>query len=206
MVELKRLEHLELDALREVANIGAGHAATALSQMIRRRIMLSVPRLEISRLEDVPDAFSPPDQIVAAVLMHVLGDLSGRTLLILPQASAERLAVAVQGKGEGASGPLGDMERSALNEVGNIVTSAYMNALSDFLGLMLLPSVPSLRVDLVQAVLTTACTDFGHRHDHVFCVDTLFTLDEIGEPINGHFVLLPDAESLDVILRAVRAL
>src|ERR1041384_6034542 len=92
MEDLRSLKALQLDALREVANIGAGHAATALSQMIGETIMISVPTINVSPLEDVPPQVAAPDEPVAAVLMHMLGDLTGRTLLVFPRRTALRLA------------------------------------------------------------------------------------------------------------------
>src|SRR5438309_3050808 len=92
MQQLQTLKAIQLDALREVANIGAGHAATALSQMVGETIMISVPTINVARLEDVPPQFSEPDEPVAAVLMHMMGDLTGRTLLVFPRRTALRLA------------------------------------------------------------------------------------------------------------------
>ena len=92
MEDLRSLKAMQLDALREVANIGAGHAATALSQMVGETIMISVPTINVSRLEDVPPQVAAPDEPVAAVLMHMLGDLTGRTLLVFPRRTALRLA------------------------------------------------------------------------------------------------------------------
>src|ERR1700716_4392563 len=91
MDDMRSLKAIQLDALREVANIGAGHAATALSQMINSTIMISVPTINVSRLEEVPPQISAPEEPVAAVLMHMLGDLTGRTLLVFPKPTAVRL-------------------------------------------------------------------------------------------------------------------
>src|SRR3989449_11106273 len=91
MQDVRDLKALQIDALREVANIGAGHAATALSQMTNRRIMISVPQINVARLEEVPDLLGSPQDVVAAVLMHMLGDLTGRTLLLFPEAVGRRL-------------------------------------------------------------------------------------------------------------------
>src|SRR5438874_9708047 len=91
MEDVRDLKALQIDALREVANIGAGHAATALSQLTNRRIMISVPQINIARLEEVPDLLGDPQEVVAAVLMHMLGDLTGRTLLMFPEAMARQL-------------------------------------------------------------------------------------------------------------------
>jgi chemotaxis protein CheC len=96
------------------------------------------------------------------------------------------------------------MQQSAIKEAGNILSSAYMNALSDFMGMMLLPSPPSLAIDMSTAVLTTAYLQFGSDKDYVFCVESEFRMSDVGEKLSGYFLLLPDAASLQAILRAVR--
>src|SRR5680860_494878 len=203
MLDIRDLEEIQLDGLREVANIGAGHAATALSQMTQRRIMVSVPALDIVRLEEVPDLLVKHDEIVAAVLLHILGDLTGRALLIFPRSSAVKLAEILLRREPGNTDEFGELEQSAIKEAGNILCAAYMNALSDFLGMMLLPSVPVMVIDLCAAVLTTTCTNFGEERDYVFGIKTEFTMVD-SESVEGHFILLPDADSLDVILRSIR--
>ena len=203
MEDLRTLKAIQMDALREVANIGAGHAATALSQMVGHTIMISVPTINVSRLEDMPPQVAAPDEPVAAVLMHMLGDLTGRTLLVFPRKTAIRLAGMLLRR-DGGNGDFTEMEQSAIKEAGNILSSAYMNALSDFMGMMLLPSPPSLAVDMSTAVLTTAYLQFGTDKDYVFCVESEFLMGGADERMRGFFLLLPDPASLQAILKAVR--
>lgn len=203
MEDFRGLKELQLDALREVANIGAGHAATALSQMTNRKIMISVPQINISRLEEVPELLGSPQDVVAAVLMHMLGDLTGRTLLLFPEAVGRRLCDMLLRRPVGATLAFDVLEQSCLKEAGNILSGAYMNALSEFMGMLLLPSVPSLAVDLSAAVLTTTYLNFGHDRDFVFCVETEFHIDS-EEGLRGHFLLLPDLASLRAIFDAIR--
>lgn len=204
MDEVLKLKDRELDALREVANIGAGHAATALSQLTGRRIMIDVPSVHVNRLEDAPDAVGEPEQVVAAVLMHFLGDLTGRTLLLFDRDGAYRLADLLLSRTPGETRAFGDMEQSSIKETANILTGAYMNALSDFLGIMLLPSVPSMAVDLAGAILSSAYLNFGRDRDYVICLDTRFHFMETGTTLVGHFLMIPDAASLSIILKAIR--
>jgi chemotaxis protein CheC len=204
MDDIRSLKPMQLDALREVANIGAGHAATALSTMTGGTIMITVPTINVARLEDVPPQISAPEEPVAAVLMHMLGDLTGRTLLVFPKPTALRLSELMLRRAQGTSTELGTLEQSAIKEAGNILSGAYMNALSDFMGLMLLPSPPSLAVDMSAAVLTTAYLQFGSDKDFVFCVESQFFMKEVNEYLRGFFLLLPDFASLQAILRAVR--
>jgi chemotaxis protein CheC len=204
MDDIRDLKALQLDALREVENIGAGHAATALSQMTNRRIMISVPKITVSRLEDVAGLLGKPDEVVAGILLHMLGDLTGRTLLVFPETAARRLCDLLLARPIGTTTEFGMLEQSSLKEAGNILCGAYMNALSSFMGMMLLPSVPSLVIDLSAAVLTSTYLNFGHDRDYVFCVETQFQFRAENESLAGHFLLMPDMASLRAILQAVR--
>lgn len=204
MEDVRDLKESQLDAMREVANIGAGHAATALSQMTNRKIMITVPRVNIRPLEEACDAIMPPDEVVAGILMHMMGDLTGRALLLFPQSSAQTLCDFLLRREVGTTRDFGEMERSSLKEAGNILASAYLNALSDFMGMMLVPSVPSLVIDLCGAVLTSAHLNFGHDREYAFCVETAFRLEGAAEPLGGRFLLLPDLASLRSIFDAIR--
>lgn len=204
MEDIRALSPHQLDALREVANIGAGHAATALSQMIGGTIMISVPTINITTIEEVPSQVSGPEEPVAAVLMHMLGDLTGRTLLVFPKNTAMRMSELMLRRPEGSSRDLGELEQSAIKEAGNILSGQYMNALSEFMGMMLLPSPPSLAVDMSAAVLTTTYLQWAPDREHVFCVESEFQLADTAERLRGFFLLLPDPASLQAILRAIR--
>ena len=204
MEDVRDLKESQLDAMREVANIGAGHAATALSQMTNRTIMITVPRVNMRPLEEACDTVGAPDEVMAAILMHMMGDLTGRALLLFPQRSARTLCDFLLQREVGTTQEFAEMEQSALKEAGNILASAYLNALSDFMGMMLVPSVPSLVIDLSAAVLTSAHLNFGHDRDYAFCVETSFRLEGSTEPLGGHFLLLPDMASLRSIFDAIR--
>ena len=194
----------QLDALREVANIGAGHAATALSQMVNTRIMVDIPEIRIVPIEEVGTLVGAPDQIVSAVVMQLLGDVTGRTLQIFPWRSAVQLtSVLLNRRQVVRPEDFGEVEQSTLKEVGNILVGAYINALSEFMGLMLFMSPPAIAIDTAQAVLTTSSINFGNQHDYVFAVNTRLGMDDSTE-MGGYFLLLPDEASLKVILRSLR--
>ncbi|HEX7120149.1 MAG TPA: chemotaxis protein CheC [Longimicrobiales bacterium] len=196
---------MQRDALREVANIGAGHAATALSQLTGRRIWVDAPQIQVVRVEEVGMLTGHSEEVVACVAMQVLGDLAGRTLQIFPERTACRLAGILLSRDDiDFPDGFGDVEKSALKEAGNIIGAAYLNALSDFLGMMLLTSVPAMAIDLAGAVLTSGSITEGAESDHLICIDTLFRMDEEREALKGHFLLMPDPDSLQVILQAIR--
>ncbi len=201
MADARDLSPEQLDALREVANIGAGHAATALSQMTGQRIMISVPRVNIAPLEDVPNQIAEKEEPVAAVLMRMMGDLTGITLLVFPKASALQVASLMMHR---PATDLGTIEQSAIKEAGNILGSSYMNALAEFMGMILMPSPPSLAVDLSNAVLSSTYVEVAGGTEYVFCVESEFLLREDNTRVRGIFLLLPDAPSLTAVLRAVR--
>lgn len=204
MEDVRDLKESQLDAMREVANIGAGHAATALSQMTNRTIMITVPRVNVRPLEEACEIVGTPGDVMAAILMHMMGDLTGRALLMFPQPAARTLCDFLLRREPGTTQDFGEMEKSGLKEAGNILASAYLNALSDFMGMMLVPSVPSLVIDLSGAVLTSAHLNFGHDRDFAFCVETSFRVEGASEPLGGHFLLLPDVASLRSIFDAIR--
>jgi len=173
--------------------------------MIGRTIMISVPRINLARLEEVPSQVGDPDDPVAVVLMHMYGDLRGRTLLVFPRETASRLAsMLLRGVGDKSADEREALEQSAIKEVGNILSSAYLNALSEFMGMMLLPSPPSLAEDMSAAVLTTIYLQFGADKDLVFCVESEFIMSDVGEKLRGFFLLLPDPESLQILLKTIR--
>jgi chemotaxis protein CheC len=204
MDALRKFSDRQLDALREVANIGAGHAATALSQMTGQTIMISVPRLVVSAVHEIPNHVAESDEPVAAVLLRMMGDLTGLTLLVFPRHSALRLAEMMSHKPEGSYTEIGAYEESAIKEAGNILSSAYLNALAEFMGMILLPSPPQLEMDMSDAILTSTYLESSRGTDVVFVIESEFFLKELNEALRGFFFLLPDTASLEQILRAVR--
>jgi chemotaxis protein CheC len=204
MSAIRSLKTIQLDALRETANIGAGHAATALSQMTGITIMIQVPNITVSSMAELPSQFTPEEEPVSAVVMHMLGDLSGRTMLVFPKPTVMRLAELMLRRPVGSSTAFSELETSAIKEAGNILSGAYMNALSDFLGMLLLPSPPSLVIDMSAAVLTSAIGECAPDPDAILCVESEFQLLELNQTLRGLFLLLPDPASLQVMLRALR--
>ena len=192
-----------VDALKEVANIGAGHAATALSLLTGARIMIDVPTVNVAPLDELIPGIADSDSQIVSVLMEMHGSLTGHTLLALPLATGRRLADLMLRRERRSGGPLDVLEESALKEAGNILGGAYMTALSEFLGMTLLPSPPRLTVGTTRTVMDE------HKRQAASaavacCVETEFTFEEIGERFRGFFLLLPDAESFALIFAAVR--
>ena len=202
-MEIAKLGAIQMDALKEVANIGACHAATALSELTGEKVLVNVPVIRINPIEKVFEMVAKPQDAVAGVLIYFLGDMTGRTLLMFPQESAWHLADCLLHRPLGTTRSFSEIEESAMKEVSNVLTCAYMNALGDLLGLVMVPSVPSMTVDMASAVLQTVSLDFGSDKEVVFCIETEFRFVEKETVLNGYFLLLPDPDSLKVILKAI---
>lgn len=192
---------MQLDALREIGNVGAGNSATALSQIINRKIDMSVPDVAIMPLDEVPDVVGGPDVMVVGVFLRVYGLAPGSVLFLLPRDSAFYLIDMLMGKERGQTQSLDFMDESALMEIGNILAGAYLNALSYFTKLTLLPSIPALAMDMAAAILSVVLVQLGQMGDHALVIETEFLSEDDG--IKGHFFLIPDPGSLDTILAAV---
>ncbi len=199
--EILKLSVLQLDALREIGNVGAGNAATALSQIINRKIDMTVPQVSILPLGDVPDVVGGPDAMVAGVYLRVFGPAPSSILFLLPRDSAFCLVDMLMGREQGFTTSLNSMDESALMEIGNILAGAYLNALSFFTRLTLLPSIPALAMDMAGAILSVILSQIGAMGDHALVIETEFTTDFEG--VKGHFFLIPDPGSLSTILSAI---
>jgi chemotaxis protein CheC len=198
MIDAKRLTPEQLDALREVANIGSGHAATSLSQLMGKKVMVRVPKILTGPLEDVILKIADPNDVVVSVLLYFLGDLTGRTLLLYPFDDAQELTSLLMPAVQ--DNPV-EVQESLLKEVSNILSCSYMNSLGELLGLLILPSVPGMIVDMVGAVLSSVVLEFGREKDFIFCVETEFDFGDVEKPLSAYFLLLPDTASLGLILK-----
>jgi chemotaxis protein CheC len=196
MSDEKTLTPLQLDALREVGNIGSGNAAVALSSMVDKKVMLSVPRASLVPLVRVSDLVGGAETTVAGVYLHVTGEASGSMLLLLEEASAYDLAKLMV-SADNAS-PLTTMEQSALQETGSILAGSYLNALSQMTGLLLRPSVPGYALDMAGAIIDFILIEISQSEDHVLVIETQFDVD--AHTIKGHLILFPDLGSLSILL------
>jgi chemotaxis protein CheC len=198
MIDAKHLSAVQLDAIKEVANIGGGHAATSLSELLSKKVMVHVPKIITGPLEEVILKIADPNDVVVSVLLYFLGDLTGRTLLLYPLDDAQDLTTLLMPADKDHSS---ELKESLLKEVSNILSCSYMNALGELLGLLILPSVPGMVVDMIGAVLSSVVLEFGREKDFVFCVETEFDFGEHNRPLSTYFLLLPDRTSLEVILK-----
>ena len=188
------------DVLKEIGNIGAGNAMTALSQMLGCKIDMGVPKVELLDFSDVGTAIGGEEQIMVGVFLGVEGDITGSMLFLVEQKSAKYLINKVM-MGMGDPGEeFTEMELSAMQEVGNIITGAYLNSLSTLTNLKIYPSPPALTVDMAGAILSVPAIEFGIYGDQILMIQSKF-FDEV--QIDGYFILVPDVESYKKILSSL---
>ncbi|AQT83630.1 CheY-P-specific phosphatase CheC [Paenibacillus larvae subsp. pulvifaciens] len=197
MEELRQLADFQLDVLKEVGNIGAGHAATALSTLLSKPVDMTVPSVRLVPFESIAESVGGDEQIVLAVFLRVLGDAPGNMFFIMDTASAKNLLRSMAGMDITSYEKFSEMEYSALGEIGNILVGSYVSSLADFTGLSLSPTVPSLAIDMAGAVLSFGLLQFGQMGDQALLIDTKFL--EGQEEVRGHFFLIPDPESFGMI-------
>ena len=203
MGDVHGLDDKQLDALRELVNIGASHAATGLSRMTERTTMISVPKVEMLQLRAIPQLVGAASRVLVAVTMQMLGDLTGCIVFVLREEDAHRLCDLLLRRELGTTNVLEEMERASLQETANVVGGAYMNAMSDFLGMMLLLSAPSMIVDRAEDVFTAKRLGLAPENDLVLCVETEFGLEDEKDGSTAHFILLPDKASIAAMFDAI---
>ncbi len=192
------LTSLQLDALREVGGIGAGHAATALSQLVDRPIALEVPRIEVLKLSEVPTVFGGPETLVGAVYARMLGDISGGILFVAGREAALALVDLMHGHDVGTAKSMGHDEEALLLHISSIVISAYLAAVARLADLDVLPSGPVLAFDMAGALLEAVVLEVGMEGSEAMLVHTAF-VDE-GKVVEAALFFVPNPESLSVLL------
>ena len=201
MIDEFDLTPIQMDALREIGNVGAGNSATALSQIINKRIDMNVPKVALVPIESVPDLVGGPDTIVVGIFLRVYGKAPGNILFLMPKKSAFYLVDTLMGREHGTTKKLDFMDESALMEIGNILSGAYLNAFFNFTHISMLPSIPAMAMDMAGAILNIVLVQLGQMGDQAMVIETEFLAEDDG--INGHFFLVPDPGSLGTLIKAV---
>lgn len=188
---------MQLDALKEVSNIGAGNAATALSMMLGKTIDMTVPSVNMIELNDLFDSVG--EEVVVGIVVRVIGDIGGNILIIFKNDIAKDIIEMLLGRREEEYTELGN---SVLCEIGNILSGSYMNAISQFTGLKVISSVPAVSCDMISAILSTTFLESGQFEDYILDIETVF-LDEKRKNFGAHFYYVPVPNSLEKILKSI---
>lgn len=201
--QINELTDFQLGALAEAGNIGAGHAAIALSQLIGRKIMVAVTKVRVVSLEEYIKLIGEPDSLIIGVFLRVLGDVQGAILLVLLREPALTLVDVLMNQKIGSTRILGEIEQSALKEAGSILSGSYLNALSELAHFTLIPSVPKMAFDKAGVVFKSIFEPMRQELGLVVGVETEFV--EASTRIKGHFLFMPDENGIKMILKALGA-
>lgn len=200
------LSSIQRDVLREIGNIGAGNAATSMSQLINKRIDMDMPSVNVVSFDEMMDMIGGPDEPVVAMFFRIYGKAPGTVYFILSIEEAESL---IDQMTNGMKVNLLDTNEqnsigvSALKEVGNIITGSYLSALSDFININMQSSIPYLSIDMAGAILTVGLFEISQMSDYAIVINTEINDENKGNGLHGHFFLLPDMESLPKIFSAL---
>jgi len=200
-INFNELNNLQLDVLREIGNIGPGNAVSALAKMVNRRIDMSVPKVKILEFSEIPDMLSAPEEPVVGILLGVTGDITGHILFMLDRKSARFLVNMLLGFKESTSVEFDELEMSAIKELGNIMTGAYVAALSMLTNLNILCSVPNVAIDMASAILSVTAIEFGMLGETVLYIASEF--NEGDNKVIGDFFLIPDIDSYETLLKTL---
>ena len=198
----ENLSNARLDVLKEIGNIGAGNAATALSVLLHSRLGMETPIVKVLEYNDIADMVGGADMVVSAVLTRFTGEVSGLTLFILEMEEAKNMVSVMLNKVFPDDFVEFDhMDKSALKEVGNILMSSYISSISTLTGLEVKTNPPEICVDMAGAVLSMPISLLGQVGDKAFVIDSKFIDDE--RKIEGIILFVADDASLDSIFEAL---
>lgn len=199
-VDLNQMDGVYFDVLREIGNIGAGNATTALAQLLDTKVDMLCPKVSLLDFSEIGEAMGGDEQIMAGIYQVVEGDISGSIMFLLEKSSARALVGKLMGTSVDADGDFDEMELSALKEIGNIITGSYLSSLSTLTNLKIISSIPDVSIDMCGAILSVPAIEFGTLGDKILLIATEFT-DDV--KLEGYFILVPDLESYDKILTSL---
>lgn len=199
---MKAISHLspnQLELLKETSYLGMGHATSALSQLLGHPLNLTVPQVSILPLEEIPSHIGRKDELVAGLHLKVRGDARGNILILLPRKSVISILRMLTGKRIAQGIVLSEEERSVLRELGNILSSAYLTALSNLLGAPLIPSIPGLAFDMAGAVIDYLLIELAKAGGEAMIIETDF--ESLENDVSGRLLLFLDSKSMASFLQ-----
>jgi chemotaxis protein CheC len=183
---------LQLDALRELANIGSGTASTALSSMLGRAVDISVPKAQALPFAEAVDAAGPAEQNITGIVLGIVGEMRGTVLLLVPPADADAMCRMLGVE------PDDEFALSALGEIGNIVGTSYINALAGMTGMDIEPTPPATATDMLGALVASVLAEQAHAGDVALMLDSNLVVE--GEDCSVSFLLVPDQGGVETLL------
>ena len=210
MLDLSSFNYLQLDAIREVGNIGTGNAATALSKLLGRMIDMDVPKAELVSIYELSEHYGDPTELIAAVFVRSLGDFGCSLIFIQKEEDAKTMVDLLLRQQFGDAVPPDlpqEISDSALTEVGNIILSSFLNAINLLIGTEHQISVPGVAHDMLSSILDVVASIFGQMGEMALVVNTELHVEGVdGATGSGNIIMLPDPDALELLLRKLQVL
>lgn len=210
MMNNQKITSFHLDVLKEIGNIGAAHAATALSSLLGKKIEMKVPKVEMVSFSEMMELAGGSENVVVGIYLRIEGDAEGSMFFILPIEQANRFIRRLihDEQFDFNNKPVSELGLSAMQEMGNILSGSYLSALSDFTNLNIYPTVPGLSVDMFGAIISIGLIELSKVSDNVIVINTSIFEDQlqVSEELKGHFFLMPDPDSFEAIFKALGVL
>lgn len=200
-IDISNINSFHLDVLKEIGNIGAGNAATALAKLLDKKIDMKVPQIRVMKFSEVSDVLGGAETEVVGILLGVTGDINGNILFVLDLISARRLVNILMGNSVNQEITFDSMECSALQEIGNILAGSYLSSLSNLTNLKILSDIPGLAIDMAGAILSVPTIEFGKSSDTALYIENEFLYGS--DSVIGDFFLVPDEASYIRLLKAL---
>lgn len=202
MAEFDNMNSREFDILKELGNIGAGNATTALATMLNLKINMKVPKVNLYDFQELPEIIGGAENLIVGILLTISGDIDGMMMFVLEYTAAHSMVNVLMGQEHTANDePLSEIEMSALQEFGNIITGSYLSSLSNLTNLFMNSSIPYISIDMAGAILSVPAIEFGKVGDKALLIETEF--GEKDTPINGYFILMPTEDSYGKIMHSL---
>lgn len=192
------LNDIQIDVLREIGNIGAGNAATALSTILDERVEISLPRVRITDFDTAVNALGGAETMTVGVLVNFSGEANGMIMFLLNMEDAKAImSILIQDEGDD-NGQLSELKLSAIKEIGNILGSSYINSISTLTGLTINISIPYIAIDMAGALMSVPIIEFGSVGDKVMFIEECFSAEE--NNLTSNIIMFAEIETLKIIM------
>ena len=198
LYKYEEMNSQQIDALREVGSIGTGSAATALSSLLQCEVRIPLPEVQVLEFNDAVEKLGGFETISAGIISSLSGEINGLMLALMQLDAINLILQHIMGKQIESYEDLGEIENSAVIEVGNILISSFIDALSGLSGVKITPTVPQITIDMQGAIITVPMAAYGNQSDYIMLLGGSFLVD--GKELPCRLLLAPDVRSLNYLL------
>ena len=198
MENYEQLNDLQIDVLREIGNIGAGNAATALATMLDEKVDISVPKVRITDFDTAVNALGGAETLTVGVLVNFMGEATGMIMFLLRMEDARNILQILVGGDPEESGELDELKLSAIKEIGNILGSSYINSIATLTGMSIQISIPYIAIDMAGALMSVPVIEFGSVGDKVMFIEENFIAED--NQLNSNVIMFAEMETIKTIM------